>query len=139
MDIYEQKMPAERPADIEETVPAAPASFLKTATTKSQEAGDSKTEVITRIPTVESQAATDPSPAVLNRLAARDRAYLLLSTLTNLGTGWDNSAAWYSLARSYELSKQVDKSKQALWWVVSLEDHKPVRSWLDSSAGGYTL
>ena len=81
----------------------------------------------------------DPTPAELNRLAARDRAYMLLSTLTRLGTGWDNSEAWYTLARSYELSKQVGKAKQALWWVVELEENRPMRPWREVGAVGFTL
>ena len=78
-------------------------------------------------------------PAELNRLAARDRAYMLLSTLTRLGTGWDNSEAWYTLARAHELSKQVDKAKQALWWVVELEENQPIRPWREVGTGGFTL
>jgi hypothetical protein len=35
----------------------------------------------------------EKTPANLNRLAARDRAYGLLSTPTKLGTGWDDSEA----------------------------------------------
>lgn len=81
----------------------------------------------------------DPSPAALNRLAARDRAYMLLSNLTRQGAGWDNSEAWYTLARAHELSKQVSKAKQALWWVVELEDNKPLRSWRSINAAGFTL
>jgi cargo-transport protein YPP1 len=71
----------------------------------------------------------DPTPAQLNRLAARDRAYMLLSTLTKLGSGWDNPEAWLLLARAYELKGQVSKAKQALWWVVELEDSRGLRGW----------
>lgn len=70
--------------------------------------------------------------------AARDRAYMLLSNLTKLGTGWDNSAAWLSLARAYELSGQMDKAKQALWWVVELEESQPMRPWR-CITGGYVV
>ncbi|MCJ1282958.1 hypothetical protein MMC26_002285 [Xylographa opegraphella] len=69
------------------------------------------------------------TPETLDRLAARDRAYGLLSSLTKLGTGWDNSEAWFALARAYEESGQVEKAKEVLWWVVELEEKRPIRSW----------
>ena len=65
----------------------------------------------------------------LDRLAARDRAYGLLSSLTKLGSGWDDSEAWFALARAYEESGQIEKSKEVLWWVVELEEKRPIRSW----------
>jgi hypothetical protein len=71
----------------------------------------------------------DHTPEELNRLAARDRAYGLLSTLTKLGAGWDYSEAWFSLARAYEESGQIGKAKEVLWWCVELEDTRPVRGW----------
>lgn len=43
------------------------------------------------------------------------------------------------LARAHELSREIGKAKQALWWVVELEDSKPVRPWREVSPGGYTL
>ncbi|KAL8933357.1 MAG: hypothetical protein Q9216_006403, partial [Gyalolechia sp. 2 TL-2023] len=57
----------------------------------------------------------DESPALLSRLAARDRAYGLLSMLTKSGRGWDDSEAWSALARVHEQSGQIDKAKEALW------------------------
>jgi len=70
------------------------------------------------------------SPAdLLSRLAARDRAYGLLSALTKSGAGWDCSEAWFALARAYEESGQVEKAKEALWWVVELEEGRGVRGW----------
>ncbi|KAL9002112.1 MAG: hypothetical protein Q9188_004941 [Gyalolechia gomerana] len=71
----------------------------------------------------------DESPALLSRLAARDRAYGLLSMLTKSGRGWDDSEAWSALARVHEQSGQIDKAKEALWWVVELEDTRPLRDW----------
>lgn len=65
----------------------------------------------------------------LSHLAARDRAYGLLSMLTKSGQGWDCSEAWMALARAYELSGQVEKAKEALWWVVELEEGRGVRGW----------
>ena len=65
----------------------------------------------------------------LTALSARDRAYGLLSRLTKSGQGWDNSEAWFALARAYEYSGQADKAEEALWWVVELEEGRPVRGW----------
>jgi cargo-transport protein YPP1 len=79
------------------------------------------------------------TPENLNRLAARDRAYGLLSNLTKLGAGWDDSEAWFALARAEELSGQVEKSKEILWWCVELEDRRPIRSWRSITAGSYVL
>lgn len=74
-----------------------------------------------------------------DRLAARDRAYGLLSGLTKLGSSWNYSEAWFALARAYEESGQVDKAKDALWWCVELEDGMGVREWTCLGAGGYVL
>lgn len=78
------------------------------------------------------------TPENLNRLAARDRAYGLLTTLTKLGTGWDSSEAWLALARANELGGEVDKAKEILWWCVELEDTRPIRHWANVE-GGYVL
>ena len=75
----------------------------------------------------------------LSRLATRDRAYGLLSSLSNLGSGWDYSEAWVTLARAYEESGQIDKAKEALWWCVDLEDSRPVRPWSCLGPGGFVL
>jgi tetratricopeptide (TPR) repeat protein len=79
------------------------------------------------------------TPENLNRLAARDRAYGLLSTLTKLGTGWDDSEAWFALARAHELGGEIDKAKEILWWCVELEDTRPIRHWRNVGCGGYVL
>lgn len=65
----------------------------------------------------------------LSRLSARDRAYGLLSALTKSGRGWDDSEAWFALARAYEEGGQVEKAKESLWWVVELEEGRGVRRW----------
>lgn len=78
---------------------------------------------------------TEESPTLLSCLAARDRAYGLLSMLTKSGRGWDDSEAWSALARVYEQSGQIDKAKEALWWVVELEDSRPLRDW--NCIGGF--
>lgn len=77
--------------------------------------------------------------AQLDRLAARDRAYGLLSGLTKLGSGWNYSEAWYSLARAYELGGQKDKARDVLWWCVELEEGRGLRGWSVASSGGYVL
>ncbi|KAA8572835.1 hypothetical protein MFRU_003g00620 [Monilinia fructicola] len=84
-------------------------------------------------------APEDNQTAQLDRLAARDRAYGLLSGLTKLGSGWNYSEAWYSLARAYEVGGQKDKAREVLWWCVELEEGRGLRSWEVASSGGYVL
>ncbi|RYC58369.1 hypothetical protein CHU98_g7840 [Xylaria longipes] len=92
-------------------------------------------------------ATTDGLPApykadslpLIDRLAARDRAYGLLSGLTKLGKGWNYSDAWFALARAHEESGQTDKAKEALWWCVELEEGMGVRDWHCVGINGYTL
>ncbi|KAI0971057.1 hypothetical protein F4678DRAFT_461603 [Xylaria arbuscula] len=91
-------------------------------------------------------SATDGLPApykanslpIIDRLAARDRAYGLLSGLTKLGKGWNYSDAWFALARAQEESGQLDKAKDALWWCVELEEGMSVREW-HCAGVGYSL
>jgi tetratricopeptide (TPR) repeat protein len=119
LDIYSQNIPLE-PIDSAglpnpRPVPPAPDANRET----------NKQHILSHTPSAENQI----DPPELNRLAARDRAFGLLSTLTKLGSGWDYSEAWYALARAYEESGQVEKAKDVLWWCVELEDSHPVRSW----------
>ncbi|KAF6241791.1 hypothetical protein HO173_000503 [Letharia columbiana] len=79
--------------------------------------------------TTHNNSDSTTTPDRLSRLAARDRAYGLLSALTKSGTGWDNSEAWFALARAYEEGGQVEKAKESLWWVVELEEGRGVRRW----------
>ncbi|KAE8451922.1 hypothetical protein EG329_002763 [Mollisiaceae sp. DMI_Dod_QoI] len=81
----------------------------------------------------------ESSTALLDRLAARDRAYGLLTALTKLGTGWNNSEAWFTLSRAYEEAGQPDKAREVLWWCVELEEGRGVRDWSVVSSGGYVL
>lgn len=76
---------------------------------------------------------------LVDRLASRDRAYGLLSNLTKLGTGWNNSEAWFALGRAHEESGQMDKAKEVLWWCVELEEGMGVRKWDCVNGGGYVL
>lgn len=76
----------------------------------------------------------------LYRLAARDRAYALLSSLVRTYAGHALPEAWLVLARAYELSGQVEEAKGALWRVVELEDTRGVRGWGDAlGVGGFVL
>ncbi|OKL64411.1 hypothetical protein UA08_00217 [Talaromyces atroroseus] len=78
----------------------------------------------------------DDKPGYLSRQAARDRAYGLLSMLTKTGSAWDNSEAWFTLARAHEAGSQIEKAKEILWWCIELEDEKPIRHWWNLGAGG---
>ncbi|KAL0262247.1 hypothetical protein SLS55_003686 [Diplodia seriata] len=111
LDIYGQVIPAE--------------SAQRASAKEGRSAKDSKSNA--------------PDPEELNRLAARDRAYSLLSSLTKLGTGWDYSEAWFALARAYEEGGQVQKAKDVLWWCVELEDSKALRKWSCVGVGGFVL
>lgn len=86
-------------------------------------------------PPLNAHAAPEPQ----DRIAARDRAFGLLSMLTKRGTGWNDSEAWMALARAYELSGQADKAREALWWVVELEGARPLREWSIVARTGYVL
>ena len=122
MDIYSEAIPLE-PANADGVVHPLPPS----ASPDQPSITKSKTQYL-----------TSHTPE-LTRLAARDRAYGLLSTLTKLGAGWDYSEAWYAMARAYEESGQIEKTKDVLWWCVELEDTHPVRSWKVVTTGGFVL
>lgn len=76
---------------------------------------------------------------MVDRLAARDRAYAMLSGLTKLGSAWNDSEAWFALARAHEESGQLDKAREVLWWCVELEEGFGVRRWSCVGNGGYLL
>lgn len=76
---------------------------------------------------------------LVDRLAARDRAFGLLSGLTKSGLAWNNSEAWFALARAHEESGQADKAMEVLWWCVELEEAAGVREWACVGSGGYVL
>lgn len=145
MDIYEEKLPAEEPIISHRPPPTASLSLLSEAKPAVSRPTSSASTIPSRRPSLVSdtpdvaESKKDPTPAELNRLAARDRAYMLLSNLTKLGSGWDDSEAWLTFARAHELSGEVGKAKQALWWVVELEDYRPVRAWGDVTHGVYAL
>ncbi|KAJ4353154.1 hypothetical protein N0V95_003626 [Ascochyta clinopodiicola] len=133
LDIYCQDIPME-PTRATEITPLSPTHApIVTQTSKPPE--PKKHHLTSHTPSAENQL----SPPELSRLAARDRAFGLLSTLTKLGAGWDYSEAWYALARAYEESGQVEKTKEVLWWCVELEDTHPVRNWRSVASGGFVL
>ncbi|KAI9700308.1 MAG: hypothetical protein M1836_002323 [Candelina mexicana] len=99
---------------------------------------ESSTSTITRQTSIQDRSSPNMSDE-FDRLAARDRAYSLLSSLTKLGTGWDYSEAWFALARAYEEGGQIEKAKEVLWWCVELEEGRAIRAWANVSAGGYVL
>jgi hypothetical protein len=145
LDIYEEKLPAEEPIPSHRPLPTASGALISEAkpsitrpTSSSSAIPSRRPSLVTDAPDLKS-SKQDPTPAELNRLAARDRAYMLLSNLTKLGSGWNDSEAWLTFARAHELSGEIGKAKQALWWVVELEDYRPVRSWRDVTGGGYAL
>lgn len=133
LDIYTQEIPME-PVIATEITPLASTQALVASETPS-ELEPKKHHLTSHIPSAENQL----SPPELSRLAARDRAFGLLSTLTKLGAGWDYSEAWYALARAYEESEQTEKAKEVLWWCVELEDTHPVRNWKNVALGGLVL
>ena len=119
-----------------ETFPLTPSAQDSSASSPPPESSaPKKHHLISHIPSAENHL----SPPELSRLAARDRAYGLLSTLTNLGAGWDYSEAWFALARAYEESGQIEKAKEVLWWCVELEDTHPARDWRSVALGGFVL
>ncbi|KAF9733598.1 hypothetical protein PMIN02_007011 [Paraphaeosphaeria minitans] len=128
LDIYCKVIPMERTSSLDGPAPPSMPSIANST--------DSPTPHLTaHTPSAENQL----SPPELSRLAARDRAFGLLSILTKRGAGWDYSEAWYALARAYEESGQIDKTKEVLWWCVELEDTHPIRSWRNVTLGGFVL
>ncbi|KAI9679056.1 MAG: hypothetical protein M1829_001726 [Trizodia sp. TS-e1964] len=68
-------------------------------------------------------------------LATRARANYLLSSLTKLGSGWDDSEAWFTLARAHEDSGQLEMAMDGFRRCVDLEDTKPIRKWNSATRG----
>ncbi|KAH0287130.1 hypothetical protein M436DRAFT_80050 [Aureobasidium namibiae CBS 147.97] len=108
LDVYAQVIPAELP--LPNSIIPPPSASAPT-----------NPKVLPQDPT--------PSVEVQTRLAARDRAYFLLQSLTKSGEGWDDSEAWSLLARAHEESGQLDRAREALWFLVELEDGRPLRPW----------
>jgi hypothetical protein len=149
LDIYTEAMPAEPPQPFLPTQHSAGALASNTlnqttSSTTTPIAPPSSTTTPPApapklAPGISTTTRKSPSPAELNRLAARERAYMLLSGLTRLGVGWDDSEAWLALARAHELGGQVGKAKAALWWVGELEESRMIRGWAEVAVGGLAL
>jgi len=135
LEIYSQNIPAEPPQPVHMSL--APSTSAPSSNGTIAPLSDQAKSTSLGPSTIESKLPNNPEE--LNRLAARDRAYQLLSTLTKLGSGWDYSEAWYALARTHEEGGQIEKAKEVLWWCVELEDTRPLREWHSVGTGGYVL
>ena len=128
----EQRQRPKRPSEIKISNPLQNGSTM--------EPRPAATSSTTQLPSAgQTDEELRKTPENLNRLAARDRAYGLLSTLTKLGNGWDDSEAWFALARAHELGGEFDRAKEIFWWCVELEDKRPIRHWRNLSCTGYVL
>jgi hypothetical protein len=139
LDIYTEAMPAEPPQPLLPTQHSTTSNPTSTSTSIPSHSTSTPNPASKLAPGISTTTRKSPSPAELNRLAARERAYMLLSGLTRLGVGWDDSEAWLALARAHELGGQVGKAKEALWWVVELEGSRMIRSWAEVAVGGMAL
>ncbi|GIJ85540.1 hypothetical protein Asppvi_004399 [Aspergillus pseudoviridinutans] len=147
LDIWERKMPVNRPAaddlHAEMSTLYLPATAQKSSAALNKIQNKDFDNLEDRpMPSNRQIPATDieeDEPKLLNRIAARDRAFTLLSALTKRGTAWDNSEAWYALSRAHEASGDIEKLKEVLWWCVELEDRRPIRHWSNIGSGLYVL
>ncbi|PSS00987.1 hypothetical protein BD289DRAFT_423119 [Coniella lustricola] len=134
--------PPGKPADLAKSLPREPLGLGAFKNPKKQPSKPSEADKSPTPPHHESPLVPPyktSSLPLLDRLAARDRAYGLLSNLTKLGSGWNYSEAWFALSRAYEESGQLDKAKEVLWWCVELEEGNGVRQWNCVNTGGYVL
>jgi tetratricopeptide (TPR) repeat protein len=144
LDIWDQKLPLET-AKADSEISTSRLSLLtetpkpKTGKAVSIDELKASEAVKPEGSTEGSASAHDVDPKHLHRLAARDRAYGLLSALTKRGSSWDSSEAWYALSRAYEAGEQVEKLKEVLWWCIELEDRRPIRHWSNIGSGLYVL
>jgi tetratricopeptide (TPR) repeat protein len=144
LDVWDQTLPLE-PTNADVNLEASRLSLLtelsqpKSARAVSTEELKFTESAQSSEPSEAPMSAHDVDPKHLHRLAARDRAYSLLSALTKLGSSWDNSDAWYALSRAYEAGEQTEKLKEVLWWCIELEDRRPIRHWSNIGSGLYVL
>ncbi|KAF7597364.1 hypothetical protein BBP40_006305 [Aspergillus hancockii] len=146
LDIWDQKMslePQEPEIELDmSTLTLVPPEKQNAAAKKDEEKHAHKQSTAETPASEHSQvprAIHDEEPKLINRIAARDRAYGLLSALTKRGTSWDNSEAWYTLSRVYEAEGQTEKLREVLWWCIELEDRRPIRHWSNLGSGVYVL
>ncbi|KAL3474509.1 hypothetical protein BJX99DRAFT_231447 [Aspergillus californicus] len=138
LDIWDQKLPLQPPGPCLE--PGLSAMAPPPTKEKSNETGRlSRSGVARPKAQISSFTVEDEEPKLINRIAARERAYCLLSALTKRGTSWDNSEAWFALSRAYEAVGQTQKLKEVLWWCIELEDRRPIRHWSNIGSGVYVL
>ncbi|KFZ22816.1 hypothetical protein V502_02709 [Pseudogymnoascus sp. VKM F-4520 (FW-2644)] len=116
--------------------PPSPASASPTPHKPSTHTSTTSTPLGLPPPPLLGPAPATTKLALFDRLAARDRAHGLLDRLTKLGGGWNDSEAWFGLARAYEDAKMEGKAKEALWWCVQLEEARGVRGWEAVGGGG---
>ncbi|PLB43165.1 filamentation protein [Aspergillus steynii IBT 23096] len=142
LDIWDQKLPLEPPEtelqpdlstpSLNSARKQIPDPKEQTTSSPTTDAGDSKEDELP-------SAIQDEEPRLLNRIAARDRAYGLLSVLTKQGSSWDNTEAWYALSKAFEAQGHIEKLKEVLWWCIELEDRRPIRHWSNIGSGVYVL
>lgn len=145
LDIWDQKLPQDPPR--EEVEPSISKLSLLGDTLNQNNASGKPRQGSTDNLDGSSKRQSNPEPApsseeeprFLNRLAARERAYGLLSALTKRGSSWDNSEAWFALSRAYEAGGQTKKLREVLWWCIELEDRRPIRHWSNIGSGVYVL
>lgn len=144
LDVWDQTLPLE-PTNADVNLDASRVSLLsELPKPKSAKAVSTEEMKVTEVANISEPAeapvsAHDVDPKHLHRLAARDRAYGLLSALTKQGSSWDNSDAWFALSRAYEAGEQTEKLKEVLWWCIELEDRRPIRHWSNIGSGLYVL
>jgi cargo-transport protein YPP1 len=143
LDVWEEKIPLE-PVQHQLDTDIVKSSFLEPTTHSHNVCSETTGTKTTSISAVDikkpsSAPSHDDEPGYLSRLAARDRAYGLVSMLTKTGSSWDNSEAWFTLSRAHEAGSQIEKAKEILWWCIELEDEKPIRHWWNLGNGGYVL
>ena len=142
LDIWEKKLPPEpqEPSLELDFSPFLSDAVLRDRVTDEQSTSSGDKEQLNGFNKSSSSSQTkEDEPKLLNRLAARERAYGLMSALTKLGSSWDNSDAWYTLGRAYEAGGQIEKLKEVLWWCIELEDRRPIRHWSNIGSGLYVL
>ena len=137
LDIWDEKLSREPEQQLSLGLDFSP--FLADALKRDRERQSAEKPTSQRGSGNPSAQTGDDEAKLLNRLAARERAYGLMSALTKLGSSWDNSDAWYTLGRAYEAGGQVEKLKEVLWWCIELEDRRPVRHWSNIGSGLYVL
>ncbi|KAI5300138.1 hypothetical protein KEM56_002696, partial [Ascosphaera pollenicola] len=134
LDIYDEKFPVDDDEE-EQRAPAKESTATNTCLTGLKE----RPNIRVPKPYRKEYPTDEPSPKLTNRLAARDRASMLLSMLTKTGHAWDSSEAWFLLSRAHEQADDIGKTRELLWWCIELEDKKPIRHWSNLGPGGYVL